>query len=136
MKGRVGVFSFARYDPRFYGERGGADRKQLLLRRSLKIMVHELGHMFGMQHCIHYACVMNGVNHLEEADSRPQHLCPVCLRKLQWLVGFDPMARYAALEQLYASHQMDGEATWVRQRLATIRSQVPASLPGAVSGSR
>lgn len=32
--------------------------------------------------CIWYRCLMNGSNHLGEADARPLHLCPVDLRKL------------------------------------------------------
>src|SRR5699024_866195 len=49
---RVGVYSFARYDPRFSGQKPAADRQELILRRSCKVLAHETGHMFGIAHCI------------------------------------------------------------------------------------
>jgi archaemetzincin len=61
---RVGVFSFARYDPVFYDEKRGKDYKQILLWRSIRVVVHEIGHMFGMKHCIYFNCLMRGSMHL------------------------------------------------------------------------
>src|SRR5437867_3585216 len=58
LEDRVGVFSFARYDPQFYGEDRG-DRNALMLRRSCKVLAHETSHMFGIQHCIFFNCLMN-----------------------------------------------------------------------------
>ena len=81
-------------------------------------LVHELGHMFGVQHCIHWSCVMNGSNHMEEADSRPLHLCPVDLRKLYHSIEFDPRKRYQALAEHYEAIGFETEAAWVRKRLA------------------
>jgi hypothetical protein len=49
---RVGVFSFARYDPVFYGENRDKDYKKLLLWRCLRVVVHEIGHIFGVKHCV------------------------------------------------------------------------------------
>ena len=89
----VGVYSFARYDPAFYGGRRGGDYQKVLLRRSCRVLVHEVGHLFGLEHCTFYRCVMNGSNHLQESDSRPLHVCPVCLRKLHYSIGFDPVKR-------------------------------------------
>ncbi|HLM71266.1 MAG TPA: archaemetzincin, partial [Polyangiaceae bacterium] len=97
LRERVGVYSFARYDPRFYGEARGSDWEALMLRRSLKVLAHETGHMFGIHHCTFYSCVMNGSNHLEETDWQPLHLCPVDLRKLHWSIGFDVLDRYKKL---------------------------------------
>jgi archaemetzincin len=67
---RVGVFSFARYDPQFYGIEA-RDRDALVLRRSCKVLAHETAHMFGIQHCVFFNCLMNGSNHLDESDRRP-----------------------------------------------------------------
>jgi archaemetzincin len=112
---RVGVYSFARYDPRFHGDPLGPDARQLVLRRSLKVMTHELGHMFGLPHCTAYRCLMNGSNSLPELDAAPMHVCPVCLRKLHSSVGFSPAARYASLESFYRSHGLLAEAEWVHE---------------------
>jgi len=58
-------------------------------------------HMFGVQHCIYFHCLMNGSNHLAESDARPIHMCPVDLRKLQESIGFDVVERYRRLLQFY-----------------------------------
>lgn len=46
-------------------------------------MAHEIGHMFGLRHCIYFSCLMSGSNHLEETNAKPIEFCPVCIRKLQ-----------------------------------------------------
>ena len=119
---RVGVFSFARYHPSFHG--GQAEDKKLvarlILRRAAKVLTHETGHMFGIKHCIHYHCNMNGANNLEEADSNPMHLCPVCLRKLHLGVRFDPVTRYEKLKKFYLKHGLISEAAWAEKRISKI----------------
>ena len=117
---RVGVFSFARYDPVFYGESRGGQYRELLLRRSAKVLVHEIAHMFSLAHCIYFKCVMNGSNHLQESDSRPLSLCPVCLRKLQSSIGFDADARYHRLQQFYRNVGFHFEQDWITKRLKKI----------------
>lgn len=124
---RVGVYSFVRYDPRFHGLEDTPDRPSLVLRRSCKVLAHEAGHMFGMHHCIHFCCLMNGSNHLEESDSRPLHLCPVCLRKLHHAVEFDPADRYARLLAFARSATFEDEAQWLAGRLAHVRDQAGSS---------
>ncbi len=119
LRERVGVYSFARYDPAFYGEKRGGNYKKLLLWRSCKVLVHEIGHMFGIEHCIFYRCVMNGSNHLKESDARPHHLCPVDLRKLQYSVGFDVVERYRKLQRFYKECGFE-EEKWVSKRLKKI----------------
>ena len=74
IRDRVGVFSFARYDRVFYGESRSSRYQELLLRRSTKVLVHEIAHMFSLAHCIYFKCVLNGANHLQESDSRPQKI--------------------------------------------------------------
>jgi archaemetzincin len=123
---RVGVYSFARYDPRFHGEALGPDADGLVLRRSLKVMTHELGHMFGLPHCIAYRCLMNGSNSLKEIDGAPMHLCPFCLRKLHSSVGFSPAARYAALETFYRTHGLLMEAEQVHEHARYLRPELGA----------
>ncbi len=117
---KVGVFSFARYDPAFYGDESEEGDKKLLLWRSCKVLVHETAHMFGLTHCIFFRCVMNGSNHLNESDSRPLHLCPVCLRKLQHCIKFDIIDRYTRLNLFYKKIGFGQEASWVGNRLKRI----------------
>jgi len=118
---RVGVYSFARYDPAFFGEARGKDYQKLVLRRSMKVLTHETGHMFGLAHCIYFSCLMNGSNHLQESDRRPLHLCPVCLRKLQFSVGFDVVKRYQSLAQFDEQAGLDDEARWLLSRVEKTR---------------
>jgi len=120
LRERVGVFSFARYDPAFYGDERGEDYQEVLLRRSCKVLVHETAHMFSLEHCIFFKCVLNGSNHLQESDSRPLSVCPVCLRKLQFSIGFDVVDRYQKLLGFYWRTGFGHEARWVESRLKKI----------------
>ncbi|MBW2340858.1 MAG: hypothetical protein JRF50_11035 [Deltaproteobacteria bacterium] len=120
LRDRVGVFSFARYDPAFYGEERGREYQEVSLRRSFKVLAHEIGHMFSLQHCIFFRCVMNGSNHLQESDARPLSLCPVCLRKLQFSIGFDVLDRYRKLLDFYQRAGLDPETRWIANRLKKI----------------
>jgi archaemetzincin len=122
LRDRVGVFSFARYDPAFYGKRRGRAAREILLKRSCKVMVHETGHMFSLAHCIYFHCVMNGSNHLQESDSRPQFLCPVCLHKLYSSIGFDVVLRYERMRKFYRRVGFGPEAQWIADRLRKISS--------------
>lgn len=106
----VGVFSFARY---------GSD-KELVLRRSLKVMTHEFGHMYGMHHCIYFSCLMNGANHLEESDEKPMNLCPVCLRKLQSSAQFEHLPRYAQLKRFWGKCGFSEPAAFAKKRIERI----------------
>jgi archaemetzincin len=120
LQGRVGVYSFARYDPRFYSEAPAPSSRELMLRRSCKVLAHETGHMFGIEHCVWYRCLMNGSNHLAEADARPLHLCPADLRKLQWSIGFDVVERYRRLREFHQQAGFEDEARWMEKRIQFI----------------
>jgi archaemetzincin len=120
---RVGVYSFARYDPAFYGEPRPNDYKALVLRRSCRVLAHETAHILGLAHCIYFSCLMNGSNHLVESDRRPLHLCPVCLRKLQWSEGFDVVERYASLERITREANLIDEAEWLSRQLNRLSSE-------------
>lgn len=63
----VGVFSFARYDPHFHTyKKNSPEQQHILFQRSCKVLVHEIGHLLGLDHCVFYSCCMNGSGHLEE----------------------------------------------------------------------
>ncbi|WP_395744432.1 archaemetzincin [Prosthecobacter sp.] len=122
LHGGAGVFSFARYDPVFYAEKRNERTNALILLRSCKVLAHETGHMFGLMHCVFFQCLMNGSNHLQEADSQPMHLCPVCLRKLQLSAGFDLLKREEALLKFYEANGLKDEADWSRRRIQKMRA--------------
>jgi archaemetzincin len=97
LSDRVGVWSLYRFaDPitRRYDEK-------LFLSRTLKIAMHETGHMFGMKHCVKYECLMSGTNGLLETDRRPLDNCPECMAKLAWAMDYDPAARYRRLANFW-----------------------------------
>ena len=56
----------------------------LYLKRTISTALHEIGHTFGIQHCICFECLMNGSNSMEESDKGVLYLCPNCLKKLMW----------------------------------------------------
>ena len=47
-----------------------------------KEVVHEVGHIFGLEHCRNH-CVMQFSNSLTEAMAKPSKLCNECKRKLK-----------------------------------------------------
>jgi len=57
---------------------------------------------------------------LDEIDPRPLSLCPVCLRKLHFSIGFDVVDRYQALSEFYRDVGFDLEARWLSRRLKCI----------------
>jgi archaemetzincin len=127
---RVGVQSFARQDPAFFGDKREAGWQQLALRRATWTMVHETCHMFGLTHCVYWQCIVAGSNHQAEADSRPLHPCPVCLRKLHAAIKFDPAARETELAKIYRSVGFTDEAEWSERRarwIATGERSAPAT---------
>lgn len=121
LRERVGVQSFARQDPAFFGEPRGADWQKVALRRATWTLVHEIGHMFGLTHCTYWKCVQAGSNHQAEADSRPLHPCPVCLRKLHSAIEFDPAVREDELARVLRELGIDDEAAWSARRAKWIR---------------
>jgi archaemetzincin len=88
-----------------------------LLARSCKVLVHELGHLYGLGHCVWYECCMNGSGHLSEDYRQPHHLCPVCLRKLQHVTQCSLVERYTALLGFYERHGFDECAGWTGRML-------------------
>lgn len=125
LRERVGVQSFARHDPGFFGDPRPADWQKLLLRRSASTLVHEISHMFGLSHCVYWECVIAGSNNQAESDRRPLHPCPVCLRKLHFALDFDPAQRETALAATLRKLGLDDEAAWSERRAAWIRDGTP-----------
>jgi archaemetzincin len=125
LRERVGIYSFARHEPKFSGETPALDEHKVILRRSCKVLVHETAHMFGIEHCIWYRYLMNGSNHLAEPMHARYTLCPVDLRKLQVSVEFDPLERYRRLAQFDRQAGFDDEVSWLEKRIRFITSTTP-----------
>ena len=139
---RVAVFSLLRYDPTLsfsqefwydirripsHGKDDAAmsdeKRRRLVLQRSCKLVVHEIGHLLGLDHCIFFSCCMNGAGHLEEDFRQPLYLCPVDLRKLHTLTGVNVIQRYRRLCDFYEREGMKAEQDWVQRRLVHLTSE-------------
>lgn len=113
----VGAFSFCRYDPEWDGIED-PDREKNLLMRGCAIMCHEIGHQFGLRHCIYYECLMNGIMSAEEQRAGGiRILCPVCQRKLKQNLKFDSSERFTKLMEVCEQLGFDEEAAVYRKLL-------------------
>jgi archaemetzincin len=56
--------------------------KSFFRERIGKLVLHELGHTFGLQHCNNEDCVMAFANSMLELDRQSAEFCGDCLRKL------------------------------------------------------
>ena len=111
----TGVYSLSRYLPETM------ERPMLL--RAVRVMCHEICHMFGIKHCIYFSCLLNGSNHAEEAINRPTFLCPSCLRKLHFMVNFDIGERYENMLLFWENISQEGSAfnediEWLKIRIS------------------
>ena len=92
----------------------------------LNTAVHEVLHIFSLDHCSFYLCTMNantspmasedGDGDGQQLDS-PVCLCPICLRKLQYDIGFDISHRYKALHKFCERHKFIHQQKWLRKML-------------------
>ncbi len=115
LSARVGVWSLHRYgDPK----QDAASFKRVL-ERTLKIAVHETGHMFSLPHCTKYPCIQSGVNSLDEADESPLWLCPECLPKIAWATSTDPRERLQKTHEFCKRHELDA-ASFIAKQLSAI----------------
>ena len=93
----------------------------LCLSRLLKISSHEIGHMFGLHHCINASCVMNGTNSMYETDKNPIRLCSVCQRKLNSCIKYDNKKRLIDLEKYFKKNDLVTELQLIKKDLAGIQ---------------
>ncbi len=78
--GKAAIISLWRLRPEFYNERSNFE---LLVERSTKEAVHELGHTFGLGHCANPFCVMYFSNSIFETDRKKSLFCNKCHFKVQ-----------------------------------------------------
>jgi len=80
VNGRVAVVSYYRLAPERYGLAPDAN---LFQSRFLKEILHELGHVFGLLHCISQECVMHSSSYVEEIDLKGDGFCESCAAILE-----------------------------------------------------
>ncbi|HUR96596.1 MAG TPA: archaemetzincin [Pyrinomonadaceae bacterium] len=116
LEKRVGVWSLRRLE-RTDGKKAPPD---IFLDRTLKVAMHETGHMFSMRHCIKYECLMSGTNHLDETDRRPLDTCPECTMKIAWAMNYPPGDRYKKLAQFWRKQGRPNEQKRMLDKAAAV----------------
>ncbi|KAF9252961.1 hypothetical protein DTO006G1_2192 [Penicillium roqueforti] len=100
----------------------------LWLGRVCRTASHELGHCFGIGHCVYYACSMQGTASICEDARQPPYLCPVDLAKVICATSTSALERYRALLAICerpgnsGTHFFGPFATWIRSRLGQIEN--------------
>lgn len=97
LKGRVGVSSIYR----FKSDTLNTTNCHEYMNRVFKTITHEIAHMFSIEHCVEYKCLMNGSISLDEADKKPTWLCGECLAKVIWNSRADVISRYDGLIKFF-----------------------------------
>jgi archaemetzincin len=83
-KGDTGVVSVYRLKNEQYGL---PRNNELLYERFRKVVIHELGHSFGLKHCHVPTCVMRSTTYVEEIDQKEFHFCVKCREELAVIFG-------------------------------------------------
>ncbi len=79
LNGRAAVVSLHRLRNEAYGL--PAD-DALLAERLVKEAVHEVGHTFGLVHCLDPQCVMHSSTYVEEIDLKGATFCAACVEEM------------------------------------------------------
>ncbi|KFF08141.1 archaemetzincin [Chryseobacterium luteum] len=79
------------------------------LERLIKISSHEIGHMFGISHCLNANCVMNGTNSLSETDYHFARACSLCQQKLNSSLHYDHKKRLLDLKDFFEKQHLNSE---------------------------
>ena len=93
----------------------------LCLSRLMKICSHEIGHMFGLHHCIDANCVMNGTNSLPETDGHSIRLCSVCQKKLNTGINYDNKKRLSELANFFQRNNLTDELQLMKKDMVSTR---------------
>jgi archaemetzincin len=80
LNGRAGVASIHRLTNELYGM---PKNDELLLNRFRKEVIHELGHTFGLIHCLNSTCVMRSSTYVEDIDQKSHQFCTKCRAELK-----------------------------------------------------
>ena len=75
----VAIISLWRLRQEFYGL---PRDKDLLKERAAKEAIHELGHVYGLDHCSHPECIMYFSNSISDTDKKRPRFCDICKETL------------------------------------------------------
>jgi len=118
---RVGVFSIYRNgDPTLSDN----DFQRCLL-RTIKTGTHEIGHIFSMEHCILYECLMNGANSQDESDRKPLTLCPECMAKICWSTQTSPTNRFKQLIKFCMDNGLNNQVSKYKKSISALTTSKP-----------
>ncbi len=80
LNGKHSIVSLCRLHEEFYS---GRSDHNLLLERALKEILHEIGHNFGLKHCLNWDCVMHASLSIEEVDIKGNQYCKTCVASIE-----------------------------------------------------
>jgi archaemetzincin len=80
LNGKHSIVSVCRLHEEFYS---GESNDGLLLQRAAKEVLHELGHNYGLIHCLNWDCVMHSSPGIEEVDIKGAAFCRSCASKVE-----------------------------------------------------
>jgi len=72
---RLAALYLSRIKEEYYGLKPNTE---FLYERMVKECIHELGHIFGFNHCPDMLCVMHFSNSLSDTDFKTKSFCRVC----------------------------------------------------------
>jgi len=75
LNGPVALISTQRLRQEFYGLPAN---ETLLRERTIKEMLHEMGHTFGLTHCSDPQCAMSLATHIDLVDTKQERYCARC----------------------------------------------------------
>jgi archaemetzincin len=75
LGGEAALVSVARLDQAFHGL---PPRRSLLLERTVKTVLHELGHTYGLVHCPDRTCAMALATNVAQLDAKEPRYCESC----------------------------------------------------------
>lgn len=86
LNGKHSVVSVCRLHEEFYS---GKTDENLLTERTIKEVLHELGHNFGLIHCLNWECVMHSSTSIEEVDIKGSGYCKKCMDKVIYSIKYN-----------------------------------------------